>query len=115
MTRCPASWALVRSAAGPALVSRAGATAARALATEPDTPPASAIPKPASACRRLNPLRGRPAGSGTGIGVSLPGPRQGAAHDIDSQATLSHFPAGRKNVFPVRPAHRERVMDRDLD
>jgi len=37
MTRCPASWALVRSAASPALVSRAGATAARALATEPDT------------------------------------------------------------------------------
>src|SRR6185437_1130051 len=109
MTRCPASWALVRPAASPALVSRAGATAARALATEPDTPPASAIPKPASACRRLNPLRGRSAEAAIGIDVSLPGPRQDAEHNSDSLATLSQFPVGRKNVLPVRPDLRERA------
>src|SRR6185437_3589439 len=100
MTRCPASWALVRPAASPALVSRAGATAARALATEPDTPPASAIPKPASACRRLNPLRGRSAAAGTGIDVSLPGPRHDAEHNSDSWPPSPNSPQAARTCFP---------------
>ena len=61
---------LVRPAANPVLVCRAGAAAARAAAGA-ETPPISAAPKPASACRRLNPLRDRSAEPGEDIDVTL--------------------------------------------
>src|SRR5437016_14046383 len=103
MTRCPASWRLVRPAASPTAVCRAGATAARAHAVVADAPPASAIPRPASACRRVNPLRGRPAEPGKDIGVSLPSRPEGAEHDGDFPG--HSLPIPRRPQGVVKDAH----------